>query len=221
MDEPRVVVLLLGPLECRVDDQVIELGSRSRRVLLAILALQAPRVVSRDDLVDGLWGESPPPSARNSLEAHISRLRGAAPELADAVHTRAPGYALDATTDLRQLEELRAAATEKLSAGDAGSDDPSKSAREAIIPIVNGPRGVDNPQRQGLQSAVAGEGDPLNIIREEPECSDPTVPANCSALQYSPLWDVTPVAWTQAAIDAGLRVRLAATRPSSSWSTRA
>jgi hypothetical protein len=90
----------------------------------------------------------------------------------------------------------------------AGSDDPRHSAREAIIPIVNGPRGVDNPQRQGLQSAVAGEGDPLNIIREEPECSDPTVPASCSALEYSPLWDATPVVWTQAAIDAGLRVRL-------------
>jgi hypothetical protein len=90
----------------------------------------------------------------------------------------------------------------------AGSDDPSHSAREAIIPIVNGPRGVDNPQRQGLQSAVAGEGDPLNIIREEPECSDPAVPANCSALEYSPLWDAMPVVWTQAAIDAGLRVRL-------------
>jgi len=90
----------------------------------------------------------------------------------------------------------------------AGSDDPALSAREAIIPIVNGPRGVDNPQRQGLQSAVAGEGDPLNIIREEPECSDPTVPANCSALEYSPLWDVHPVAWTQAAIDAGLRTRI-------------
>ena len=93
-------------------------------------------------------------------------------------------------------------------APEAGSDDPTHSAREAIIPIVNGPRGVNNPQRQGLQSAVAGEGDPLNIIREEPACSDPSVPASCSALQYSPMWDVTPVAWTQAAIDAGLRVRL-------------
>jgi len=82
------------------------------------------------------------------------------------------------------------------------------SASEAIIPIVNGPRGVDNPQRQGLQSAVAGEGDPLNIIREEPECSNPNDPAVCSALQYSPIWDATPVAWTQAAIDAGQRVRI-------------
>jgi len=90
----------------------------------------------------------------------------------------------------------------------AGNDDPSVSSRLPIIPVVNGPRGVGNPQRQGLQSAVAGEGDPLNIIREEPECSDPADPANCSGLDYSPLWDVTPVAWTQAAIDAGLRVRI-------------
>lgn len=90
----------------------------------------------------------------------------------------------------------------------AGNDDPSASSREPIIPVVNGPLGVDNPQRQGLQSAAAGQGDPLNIIREEPECSDPTDPANCSALQYSPLWDVTPVAWTPAAIAAGQRVRL-------------
>jgi hypothetical protein len=92
-----------------------------------------------------------------------------------------------------------------------GSDfciDSPNSASEAIIPIVNGARGVDNPNRQGLQSAVAGEGDPLNIIREEPECSNPNDPAVCSALQYSPLWDATPVAWTQAAIDSGQRVRI-------------
>jgi hypothetical protein len=89
-----------------------------------------------------------------------------------------------------------------------GSDSRSRSAREAIIPIVNGPRGVYNPQRQGLRSAVAGEGDPLNIIREEPECSQPRVPANCSALQYSPLWDIHPVEWTQAAIRKGLRHRV-------------
>ncbi|NIU76161.1 MAG: hypothetical protein GWN71_22140 [Gammaproteobacteria bacterium] len=87
----------------------------------------------------------------------------------------------------------------------AGDRDPATSSRESIIPVVNGPRGVDNPERQGLQSAVLGEGDPLNIIREEQECGDPT---DCSALLYSPLWDIHPVVWTQAAIDAGLRERL-------------
>lgn len=87
----------------------------------------------------------------------------------------------------------------------AGYRDPATSSRESIIPIVNGPRGVDNPERQGLQSALLGQGDPLNVIREEQECSDP---ADCSALFYSPLWDIHPVVWTEEAIAAGLRVRL-------------
>jgi len=78
-----------------------------------------------------------------------------------------------------------------------GSNDRNTSARSAIIPIVNGPRGVDNPQRQGLESAVLGEGDPLNITQEVPDNND-----------YSPLWDVSPAVWTQAAIDSGQRVQL-------------
>ncbi|MBA2558788.1 MAG: hypothetical protein H0V07_02700 [Propionibacteriales bacterium] len=77
------------------------------------------------------------------------------------------------------------------------SDDPDTSAREAIIPAVNGPRGVNNPQRQGLESALLGQGDPLNIIQEEPGDE-----------RYSPVWDVTPYVWTKAAIAAGERHRL-------------
>jgi hypothetical protein len=64
-----------------------------------------------------------------------------------------------AATDVAALENATYAPN-LAAAPTAGSDDPSRSAREAIIPIVNGQRGVDNPQRQGLQSAVAGEGDP-------------------------------------------------------------
>ncbi|UTI64008.1 hypothetical protein NBH00_22045 [Paraconexibacter antarcticus] len=79
-----------------------------------------------------------------------------------------------------------------------GSNDENTSARSAIIPIVNGQRGVTNPQRQGLNSALFGEGDPLNINEEVPGSSN----------RYSPVWDVTPVIWNQSAIDAGLRVRL-------------
>lgn len=78
-----------------------------------------------------------------------------------------------------------------------GSNDEKISARSAIIPIVNGPRGVGNPQRQGLQSALLGEGDPLNITQTEPGDND-----------YSPVWDVTPAVWTDAAIASGQRTRL-------------
>lgn len=79
----------------------------------------------------------------------------------------------------------------------AGDRDPTTSAREAIIPVVNGEIGV-----QGLRSAVAGAAGPFNIIREEQECSDPE---DCSALLYSPLWDVHPVFWTEEAIASGQR----------------
>ncbi len=91
----------------------------------------------------------------------------------------------------------------------AGDDKPFRSAREALIPIINGPTGADNPHRQGLQSAVLGEGDPLNLFQEQAGCANPDNAAEfCDAVFYSPLWDVHPVKWTQAAIDAGIRDRI-------------
>ncbi|UTI64009.1 hypothetical protein NBH00_22050 [Paraconexibacter antarcticus] len=90
------------------------------------------------------------------------------------------------------------------------SDDPVSSSREAIVPIVNGPTGAANPQRQGLNSALAGEGAPLNVIQEEP--ADPADP---SSLRYSPVWDVTPGTWTAAALNAGQRARLTSIQPTS------
>ncbi len=75
------------------------------------------------------------------------------------------------------------------------ASDAEDSARSAIIPIVNGLREADDPeQRQGLQSALLGEGPPLNIEQ------DP----NTSPL-YSPLWDITPAVWTEEAIKKGER----------------
>lgn len=75
------------------------------------------------------------------------------------------------------------------------------SARSSIIPVVNGERGMDNRERQGLQSALLGEGSPLNItiIHPRNRGRQPT---------YSPLWDVHPAVWTEAAIAAGERERL-------------
>jgi hypothetical protein len=80
-----------------------------------------------------------------------------------------------------------------------GSDDTKTSARDAIIPVVNGQVGVTNPNRQGLNSALRGEGDPLNVNQE--------IPGQGNG-RYSPVWDVHPVTWTQAAINSGQRMLL-------------
>jgi hypothetical protein len=80
-----------------------------------------------------------------------------------------------------------------------GHDDSAFSALERIFVTINGPTGTGNPQRQGLNSALLGEGrGPLNVLG-----GIPTV-----ANDYSPLWDINLGEWTQEAIDNGYRSRV-------------
>lgn len=78
-----------------------------------------------------------------------------------------------------------------------GLDDGAFSPVERIFIATNGPTGKENPQRQGLDSAVADQESPLNVFG-----GIPTV-----ATDYSPLWDANVYQWTQAAIDKGYRAR--------------
>jgi len=79
-----------------------------------------------------------------------------------------------------------------------GRDDSAFSAVERLFAIINGPMGKDNPQRQGFNSALAGEGGPLNVLG-----GIPTV-----ATDYSPLWDLNVAEWTKEAIGKGYRSRV-------------
>jgi DNA-binding SARP family transcriptional activator len=85
---------ILGPLEVEGDRGPVPVGGQQQRALLAVLLLEAGRVVATDRLVDLLWGEDPPKTATTSLQNAISRLRR---ELgAETLETRAPGYVLHA-----------------------------------------------------------------------------------------------------------------------------
>ena len=101
---------VLGPLEVRSGDELLPIGTAKQRALLAVLLVNANRVVSRDQLIDSLWGERPPESARGSIEAYVSRLRKVLH--ADGEHilvTRAPGYLLKVgfeELDLDRFERL-------------------------------------------------------------------------------------------------------------------
>ena len=67
---------ILGPLEVEEAGRTIPIGGR-KRALLAILLLHANEPVSADELIDELWGETPPLSARKGLQVYVSRLRKA------------------------------------------------------------------------------------------------------------------------------------------------
>ena len=82
---------VLGPLEVEHDDRALKLGSGKQLALVAVLLLNANEAVSTDQLVDELWGESPPPTAPKIVRNYVSVLRR---ELGDRLVTKPPGYLL-------------------------------------------------------------------------------------------------------------------------------
>jgi DNA-binding SARP family transcriptional activator/class 3 adenylate cyclase len=113
---------LLGPLQVLGRDGPLPLGGAKQRALLALLLLNANRVVSRERLIDELWGDDPPETAVTTIQVYVSRLRKVLP--ADTLETRPPGYLLAAdpeAIDLQQFEKLVA---------DARVAEPERAARQ-------------------------------------------------------------------------------------------
>jgi hypothetical protein len=71
-----------------------------------------------------------------------------------------------------------------LNAAPFAGGDGTDSARASLAAFTNGATGAANPQRQGLNSALLGEGDPLNVLAWLPNQG-----------RYSPLWDVHLTQW--------------------------
>ncbi|WP_307543950.1 tetratricopeptide repeat protein [Streptomyces sp. V3I8] len=66
---------LLGPLELWAGGRHIELGQPRQRMVLAALAANSGRLLTVGDLVDRMWDDAPPDSARSTLYSHVSRIR--------------------------------------------------------------------------------------------------------------------------------------------------
>jgi DNA-binding SARP family transcriptional activator len=96
---------ILGPLEARADGEPLPLGGPKQRALLALLLLDAGRVVSTDRLVEALWEGKPPPTAIASLQNFVGQLRKALGS--DAIETRPPGYVLSLEADQLDVARVR------------------------------------------------------------------------------------------------------------------
>jgi predicted ATPase/DNA-binding SARP family transcriptional activator len=93
-----VRVDLLGPFEVRNrDEAVVEVPGVRLRALLAALALEPGRIVTRSRLVDWIWGQQPPADEVNALQALVSRLRRVLPD--GVIEADSGGYRLAVTPD--------------------------------------------------------------------------------------------------------------------------
>ena len=99
---------VLGPLEVLDGEGPLPLGGAKQRALLALLVHNANRVVSRERLIDDLWGDEPPETRSDEVQVYVSRLRKLLPD-GDVGDTRHRGYrpeAEPATIDLRASRRL-------------------------------------------------------------------------------------------------------------------
>jgi serine/threonine protein kinase/ABC-type glycerol-3-phosphate transport system substrate-binding protein len=144
--------LLLGPIEVWDDDRALPLGGPKQRSVLAHLALRPNRVVSADRLIDALWAEEPPDTARNTLQTYVRHLRRALG--ADRIVHRSSGYVLEASqdeVDVLQFERLVDRARQL-----ADDDVPASAAalREALA-LWRGPALDDLADQVSLHADIA------------------------------------------------------------------
>jgi len=103
----------------------MRLGGPRQAAVLALLVLDAGKVVSTDRIVTEIWGDQPPDGARDSLYTYVSNLRGILGR--ERIVRKGSGYRLDLT----DRDEIDAVVFER-SAGRAGrllGSDPTAAGR--------------------------------------------------------------------------------------------
>ena len=110
---------ILGPLQAVDNGRAVPLGGAKQRALLTLLLLHANETISRDRLIDELWGARPPATAAKTVQVHISRLRKAL-EDSPVLMTREHGYTLaidPEALDAKRFERLLGVGSRELAAG--------------------------------------------------------------------------------------------------------
>jgi ABC-type transport system substrate-binding protein/DNA-binding SARP family transcriptional activator/DNA-binding beta-propeller fold protein YncE len=177
-----VHVRLLGALEVRLGDGPIQLGPRKQRAVFAMLALEPGRTVSADRLAEGLWGDSPPPSAAKMVQLYVSHLRRALGGEGARIVTHGRAYELelvdgevDAVRAERLLEEARPREALALWRGEPLADLADEPFAAAEIRRLDELRlraaetAIDADMAAGRHAQVIGELDGLvaaNPLRE-------------------------------------------------------
>lgn len=144
---PPLEFRVFGPLQALSGGETVELGSPRQRTTLAVLLLEANKVVPVSQLVDALYGDDWPSTARSQIQIQISSLRrlfGAVghPNL---IETHPQGYRLAAeptTIDRQRFEDLVRVAR--------GARDPEL----AVGPYREARRLCAGPALQGLSGLV-------------------------------------------------------------------
>ncbi|MDT7776683.1 MAG: hypothetical protein QOC67_5607 [Pseudonocardiales bacterium] len=132
---------VLGPVRAWREGRELDLGSPQQCGVLGLLLLGGGRPVAVETLVDQLWGELAPTSARETVRTYLSRLRRAlpGPEGGSLIESGRGGYALPVAPealDLAVFEDRVARARSSRAEGDTA---PAAGLLREALALWRGP----------------------------------------------------------------------------------
>ncbi len=119
---------VLGPVGVKVGTRVVKIAAPRQRALLARLLLDVNRTVSSSNLIDGIWGETPPQHPESALHIVVCRLRRALEDVAPLIVSESGGYRMELQPDELDLSRAEASAVAARSA--LGHGDAKRAAVE-------------------------------------------------------------------------------------------
>ena len=141
---------LLGPLSVHLNQVPVMPAAAKPHQLLAILTLNAGRVVTMSMLIEELWGDRPPPSATTTLQTYIFDLRkllatamGPGKDPKWVLRTTHVGYLLDAQPCRIDIDEFDRLAGAGRTAAEAANYPVAAELLGRALAIWRGPALVD------------------------------------------------------------------------------
>ncbi len=163
---------LLGPLSVRMNQVPVVPAAAKPRQVLAILTLNAGRVVTVSTLIEELWGDRPPPSAHTTLQTYIVDLRkrlatamGPGKDPKWVLRTTHVGYLLDAQSGQIDIDEFDRLAGAGRTAAEGANYRSAAELLGRALALWRGPALVDVRKGRVLElEAMALEESRLTVL---------------------------------------------------------
>jgi len=136
--DERLRVSVLGPVRAWIGDRELNLGPARQRALFAVLAASANRPVDRDELIEAVWGASPPATATGSVYTYVSGLRRSLSPNRTALVSGPSGYVLHLDAGALDSDRFGELCAEAAELQDAGELTPAAARLDEALRLWHG-----------------------------------------------------------------------------------
>lgn len=158
---------VLGSLEVATDDRLLQISSLRQRVVLVMLLFEANRVVPLSRLIDAVWDNEPPATARTQVQNCVSALRRQLAEVGHGsiISTSLPGYMISVADSDLDIANFHRLARQGRATANTQPDDAVRELRAALA-CWRGPAAVGIESRIVQAAAMRLNEDRLGALDE-------------------------------------------------------